>query len=103
MIACDDVGMALFVAVVRQFVIKAEYSSISAGQLTGFNIFQEVNWSFNAFLNWIQLASLKLYDVRGDVGFCSTPIDMLKVSGLCPLVAPIIGCVSTFEIIERRG
>ncbi|CAF4509506.1 unnamed protein product, partial [Rotaria magnacalcarata] len=31
------------------------------------------------FLNLIQLAALKLKEVRGDVGLCSTPIDISNV------------------------
>ncbi|CAF4851633.1 unnamed protein product, partial [Rotaria magnacalcarata] len=41
-----------------------------------------------------------LRDNCGDAGLDSIPIGILKANGLCPLILPIVGCVSTFDINE---
>ncbi|CAM4819906.1 unnamed protein product [Rotaria magnacalcarata] len=51
----------------------------------------------------IHFASLKLSDNLGEVGFGSAPIWISNVNGLCPLIVPMVGCVSTFVMNDMSG
>ena len=102
MLGDDAVGMATIDAAVIELVMCAAYSSISLGRV-GVGLFHLFSLSSSVCLYVFQSARLKLNTVLGEGVLASVAMLISKVSGLCPLSIPSVGCVSTFDMNEKSG